>query len=585
MLSRGPLNWCKSSGTTSGYSRQFIGWKCEAVEIIRPPVLFLRQNTDSHFASGHIYSIYPGFYSEFVVFIGSYLGNGSYLHGGIMFFKLNWPNRPSSFISSTMSLTSFVAVILFLCVGASGQNIFNNSNPITINDLSTASPYPSTITVSGLTGTIPSTAGSVKVTLTGFTHSFPDDVGIVLVGPTGAALLLQDGAGDEPDMTNVTYSLSDAGTSPLPDLTAWPAGIYKPTTYVTGDSFPAPGPGTTYGSPGPFGGGTATFSSVFGGTNPNGVWKLFVGDFVSGDSGQISGGWSIEFTSNATPPPTRRPFDFDGDGKTDIGIVRPNNGSTEWWISRSSDSNVFATVFGLATDIPAPGDFTGDGKTDIAIFRPSNGNWFILRSEDFTFLAFPFGANGDIPMPADYDGDGKTDPAVFRPSSNTWFIDRTSDGQTTIAQFGQAGDQPVAADYDGDGKADIAIYRLNNGAEEWWIQRSSAGLFATVFGAAGDKAVPGDYTGDGKTDIAVWRPSNGNWLILRSEDFSFLAFPWGAAGDIPAPGDYDGDGKFDATVFRPSSASWFVNRTGGAGPLITNFGAVTDKPVAGVFVR
>jgi hypothetical protein len=279
------------------------------------------------------------------------------------------------------------------------------------------------------------------------------------------------------------------------------------------------------------------------------------------------------------------PFDFDGDGKTDIGITRPNNGVTEWWLSRSSDTNVFATVFGLATDIRAPADFTGDGKADIAVFRPSNGNWFILRSEDFTFLAFPFGTDGDLPMPADYDGDGKADPAVFRPSSSTWFINRSSDNQTTIAQFGAPGDQPVAADYDGDGKADIAIYRQNNGAQEWWIQRSTAGLFATVFGASGDKAVPGDYTGDGKTDVAVWRPSNGNWFILRSEDFSYLAFPWGTNGDIPAPGDYDGDGKTDAAVFRPSPATWFVNRTGGSGPLITNFGAPTDSPVAGTFVR
>ena len=123
-------------------------------------------------------------------------------------------------------------------------------------------------------------------------------MGMVLKGPTGAALLIQDGAGDDPDMVNVTYSLADAGATDLPNLTAWAAGTYQPTTYYTGDSFPAPGPLTAYGSPGPTGGGTATFASIFNGTAPNGTWSLYVVDFVAGDDGEITGGWSIEITTN-----------------------------------------------------------------------------------------------------------------------------------------------------------------------------------------------------------------------------------------------------------------------------------------------
>ena len=60
----------------------------------------------------------------------------------------------------------------------------------------------------------------------------------------------------------------------------------------------------------------------------------------------------------------------------------------------------------------------------------------------------------------------------------------------------------------------------------------------------------------------------GNWFILRSEDFSFFAFPFGANGDTPVPGDYDGDGKFDAGVFRPTNQTWFIQRST-AGTLIT----------------
>ncbi len=284
---------------------------------------------------------------------------------------------------------------------------------------------------------------------------------------------------------------------------------------------------------------------------------------------------SVNFTITGS---TRRPpFDFDGDGKTDISIFRP--APSEWWYLRSSDGGNAAAQFGITGDIIVPADYTGDGKSDFAIFRPATGIWFILRSEDLSFFAFPFGTSGDIPVPADYDGDGKADAAVFRPSSSTWFI-LNSGGGTTITQFGIAGDKPVPADYDGDGRADIAIYRP--GPREWWIQRSQAGIIAFQFGVAGDKVVPGDYTGDGKADVAIWRPSNGNWFILRSEDSSFFAFGFGANGDIPAPGDYDGDGRFDATVFRPTTTTWFSQRST-AGTLIQNFGINGDLPVPAAY--
>ena len=283
------------------------------------------------------------------------------------------------------------------------------------------------------------------------------------------------------------------------------------------------------------------------------------------------------FTLNQTRKQT--PFDFDGDGKTDLSIFRPSAG--EWWYTKSSSGGNYAAQFGASTDKLTPGDFTGDGKTDIAFFRPSTGEWFILRSEDGSYYSFPFGANGDIPVPADFDNDGKADAAVFRPSTFVWYIRRSSDSGTTIQSFGQAGDVPAVADYDGDGHADIAIYRPSLG--QWWLQRSNLGLIAFQFGNNSDKPVQGDYTGDGKSDVAIYRPSTGEWLILRSENQSYYSFPFGASGDVPSPGDYDGDGKFDATVFRPTGSTWFVQRST-AGTLIQSFGQSGDKPVPNAFV-
>ena len=295
---------------------------------------------------------------------------------------------------------------------------------------------------------------------------------------------------------------------------------------------------------------------------------------------------SVVRTINISQASGNTPFDFDGDGKTDISIFRPSGANgAEWWWRRSSDGLVPALQFGAPTDIIAPGDFTGDGKMDITIFRPSSGTWFVLRSEDYSFFSFPFGAAGDVPVTGDYDGDGRADPAVFRASVGQWFIQRSSDNQVQIVQFGIPGDVPVNADYDGDGKDDIGVYRPNgaNGGE-WWINRSTAGPLSLVFGTPTDKTVPGDYTGDGKADIAFFRPSTGLWFVLRSEDLSFFSFPFGAAGDIPSPGDYDGDGKIDAAVFRPSNATWFIQGST-SGTQIQQFGSTGDVPVPNAFVR
>lgn len=510
----------------------------------------------------------------------------------------------------------------------SPQAIFNNTSPIIINDVSIANPYPSTINVSGLSGTIANTAGSVKVTLNGFNHTNPDDVGVVLVGPTGAALNIQDGPGDSTGAANLTYTISDTGTAQLPSAGTWASGgIYKPTNYYS-DVFPAPAP-ATYNNPGPLNGGTATFTSTFGGSNPNGSWKLYVVDVITGDVGSFSGGWSLDITTttgttnwitvtsgqsgsgsgtvtynvsqNTGAPRTgtitiagqlftvsqsgigiaRKMADFDADGKTDMSIFRPSNG--QWWFQQSSDNVTKAYSFGVSTDKIVPADYDGDGKTDCAIFRPSTGEWSVLRSSNGTYYSGAFGISTDKPAPGDFDGDGKADFAVYRQSQGTWYINKSTGG-IQITQFGSSQDLPKVADYDGDGRADIGIFRPSgsSGSGEWWILRSTAGLFAVSFGISSDIAVPSDYTGDGKADVAFRRPSTGEWFVLRSENLTYYAAPFGVSTDIPVAGDYDGDGKTDFAVFRPSSATWFVLKSSG-GTLIQNFGFGTDIPVPSAY--
>ncbi|HXG84993.1 MAG TPA: FG-GAP-like repeat-containing protein [Pyrinomonadaceae bacterium] len=268
--------------------------------------------------------------------------------------------------------------------------------------------------------------------------------------------------------------------------------------------------------------------------------------------------------------------DYDGDGRTNIGVFRPSSGA--WYISGSNDGAAFtSSSFGQAGDVPVPADYDGDGRTDQAVFRPSNGVWYYLNSGSGTFGAVGFGKSGDIPVPADYDGDGRADVSVFRPSDGVWY--RLSGGTNAFSafQFGTSGDVPVAADFDGDGRADITVWRPSNGV--WYRFDSRTNSFSSVqFGMRGDVPVAADYDGDGSADIAVWRPATGVWHRLLSATGTYSPVQFGMAGDKPVYGDYDDDGLTDIAVYRPDGGNWYLWYSS-LGFSAVNFGLKGDVPI------
>jgi photosystem II stability/assembly factor-like uncharacterized protein len=290
------------------------------------------------------------------------------------------------------------------------------------------------------------------------------------------------------------------------------------------------------------------------------------------------GVWTAETTPVLSP--THIPYDFDGDGRTDIAVFRPSDGN--YYIFASS-SGFQAVHIGTSGDIPAAADFDGDGKTDVTVFRPSNGNWYWITSGNNVSQSVHWGQSGDIPVPADFDGDGLADQAVYRPDAtqSLWHI-LPSTGGEWHPPWGMGTDIPYPADYNGDGIADLGVFRLKGGV--WWLYESGNWVAVAVqFGQSTDKPAAADFTGDGKADIAIWRPSDGTWWVLRSEDptyQSYFAFPFGLNGDIPVQGDYDGDGKADFAVWRHDSGDWHLWRTRpGSGYFTRQFGVDGDIPI------
>jgi hypothetical protein len=257
----------------------------------------------------------------------------------------------------------------------------------------------------------------------------------------------------------------------------------------------------------------------------------------------------------------RAPFDFDGDGKTDLSVFHPTNdpAQADFTVRNSSDNASGFVPWGSVGDKPVTTDFDGDGKTDFAVFRPSESVWYILRSSDFAAAIVNFGLSDDKLTPADYDGDGKADIAVYRQSDGIWYILQRSDGQIRIHRLGLAEDLPVPADFDGDGKIDLAVFRPSGG--DWYVFRSSDARASVVhFGSGGDRPVVGDYDGDGRADLGVFRPADRNWYLLKTtQGFSVVNF--GLSDDKPMQAVFDGDGKRDIAIYRQSEGTWYYLRS------------------------
>jgi len=241
------------------------------------------------------------------------------------------------------------------------------------------------------------------------------------------------------------------------------------------------------------------------------------------------------------------------------GVYLPSTGV---WLLRNSntsgDADIVVKFGGQAGDLPVAGDWDGDGKTDLGIFR--KGTFirarlapfaFCILCQNFTVAAdidtIDFGQDGDIPVAGDWDGDGDDDIGVWRPGVNGTFFLRVpppfcelcSPALTTVtvSVSGTAGDLPVAGDWNLDGKDDVATY--NPPSNTFFLSDEGKIVRIIPFGRAAGRPLAGDWLGQGIDGLGIFEPSLISMMLATELGGApDIVFEFGVSEGLPVAGHW-----------------------------------------------
>ena len=253
---------------------------------------------------------------------------------------------------------------------------FTSAAGITINDGSAptlANPYPSPITVAGMTGTV----YKMTVRLNGFTHTFPDDVDLLLVAPGGKQAVILADAGGDADVSGITITLDDDAASAVPDTTIITSGTYKPTNAAGSDTFPAPAPVA----------GANVALSTFDGIDPNGTWNLYVVDDNNFDSGSI-GSWTLTITTATTAPAQAGQMAI-----SEFRVRGPNGANDEFIeVQNATDTDhIVNSIDGSAGYAVAASNGVARFVIPNGTHIPAHGHYLGVNSVGYSLASYPAG--------------------------------------------------------------------------------------------------------------------------------------------------------------------------------------------------
>lgn len=264
--------------------------------------------------------------------------------------------------------------------------------------------------------------------------------------------------------------------------------------------------------------------------------------------------------------------DRDGDGNTDIWLVRPGTGSRVEIVQYSAAtgytvlSETLNTQMSVASDSSVlPGDWDGDGRIDLHVVGGGRVTVWLGGNPDrpISQLSGWFTPDGPNTFDAGPLCEGVCDTIGYVDPGGVWRLAHQNAWGTysTSFYFGDPGDYPFMGDWDCDGVDTPGLYRRSDGYV--YLRNSNTQGVADTrfyFGDPGDLPIPGDFDGDGCDTLSLYRPTEQRFYIINrlgsgeaglgAADYSFL---FGDPGDKPFVGDFDGDGIDEVALHREST--------------------------------
>jgi hypothetical protein len=289
-----------------------------------------------------------------------------------------------------------------------------------------------------------------------------------------------------------------------------------------------------------------------------------------------------------TPPPDpglAAPYDFNGDGHSDILFRNKATGELEFW--QMIDSRVF-DVIPLPTMNPhwiaaGAGDFDANGTTDILWYdagRLMGRIWLMGDVAGNREFDLPLEAGWVVEGSGDFNGDGRGEIAISNQSSRVemWGLKqklirlgRTSVRlRSEIVGFGDIdgdGDDDIITQDRRERKIEASLMSANFSGTWVLLDRQQVALWNVI-----DTA---DYDGDGQCDLLwrdlSWQNQGGAGVLHLTSRLDVSGNPLklglGLDRTVMGSADYDGDGIADLLVFDSSTRELVLWRMGGSGVL------------------